>query len=138
MVEFTHNDQTYTIPSAYLEFALNEIRFNRLRARMYDWLKTNPSPTSEEFQTKLSTLNSSFQFHEGSKLDAVELEARTIASDLIRAKLAELGLPTPRDSVFNQHIDQLIGANPSITERARQQVEARMNLSEEILGGSGN
>jgi hypothetical protein len=136
-MNFTHAGHEYTIPDptlAELEYLLMEIRFKRLRARMYDWLKHQASPPSTvEFQAKLDSLDAAFEFREESEDQAVEVEAREIAGGLIRARLAELGLPTPRESVFTQHVDQLLSANPSITERAKEQVEARANCATEIL-----
>lgn len=52
-------------------------------------------------------------------------ESRIIATDLLRQKLAAQGLPLPKDSALELHVDQIIAHDPSIRQSARERVDAK-------------
>lgn len=99
---------------------------------MVHWMRQQPQvPTPAAFQAKLLEIDAAFSWSDIEDLDAVEHEAREIASATILQRLAQAGLPPPRD--LDPHIAQLIATNPNITRIAQERVIARINAAREIL-----
>lgn len=72
----------------------------------------------------------------GQKITQEELvikEARLIATEILQQILASKGLPLPKDSALELHVDQLIATDSSIRERARERVDARTDTYTEGL-----
>lgn len=120
------------LPQAEADFILNWLRLRRITNRMVHWMRQQPQvPTPAAFQAKLLEIDAAFSWSDIEDLDAVEHEAREIASATILQRLAQAGLPPPRD--LDPHIAQLIATNPNITRIAQERVIARINAAREIL-----
>lgn len=113
------------IANTFANTYLNNRRFQRLQNRMRYWLNRQPTPpTKAEFQRELDRQVAEFQFDDEANDDALIAEAIDIASDLIRKKLTESGMPEPRGGLAD-HARQLVEADESFVILARQRLEAK-------------
>jgi hypothetical protein len=71
--------------------------------------------------------------------DLISREARALATAIIEDKLSKLDppLPLPKDSALEIHIDQLLSIDPSIIERAKTRVEAKVDAYSQSLAAIG-
>ena len=122
---------TFT-PSPEANYILNWLRLQRITNRMTHWVKSQPTvPTHKAFQSKLLETATAFSWSDPEDFDAVEQEARKIATATILQRLEQSGLPPPRD--LEPHITHLLSANPNILRVAEERVTARVNAAREIL-----
>jgi hypothetical protein len=64
-------------------------------------------------------------------------ESRKTASDVIEAELEKQGLPLPKDSALDAHIDALLASRPDILDSARVRVEAKSDAYSAALRAIG-
>jgi hypothetical protein len=118
---------------AFANAWLNNKRFVRLRNQMAYWLNRQSSlPTPSEFQTELTRRAAEFVFDDEPDEDMLMSEAIEIASDVIRKKLSESGMPEPKGGLAD-HARQLIEADEAYMAQARLRLEARATASAESV-----
>ena len=69
--------------------------------------------------------------------DLATTEARSMAREAIQTELDKQGLPLPRDSVLDAHIDALLSARPDFLTSAAQRVEAKQDAYTRALRAIG-
>jgi hypothetical protein len=69
--------------------------------------------------------------------DLARSEARTLAREAIQTELEKSGLPLPRDSVLDTHIDELLRARPDFLVAATERVEAKKDAYTRALRAIG-
>ena len=68
--------------------------------------------------------------------ELIALEARSLAREILEKRLASEDLPLPKSSL-DIHLDQLLTVDPSISERARERVEKRLDAYSQALAAIG-
>lgn len=116
-------------------YALNQARSEGVASGVRKIVQEKGPAAAEE----VAAYDAAFTFDQRRRrgrtlIDPVEREARTIARDAIRQKLAETGrkLKDIDPATLNATVDKLVEENESIRELAQQRIDARTSAAKDL------
>lgn len=115
---------------------LHTVQQRRVKARLRYMLERGdilvPELQSKAIELCKQDLKPYATLDDGDDDDPILIEAMSIARELINSRMAQEGLPPPKN--LDTHAKQLVDGVPAIQEQARLRIEARFRAAQELLG----